>query len=220
MALTAFVANWHLAYGFPASRMHVVPQGIRLPPRDAAQPPGENGRPASSFAYIGGLARQKGVHVLIDAFNQLPPSARLRIVGDETAFPDYCAHLRSRAVHPGIEFVGRLDRDGVWQTLGQTDVLVVPSLWYETSSLVVQEAFATGTPVVAANHGALAERVQHGTNGLLTPPGDGLALQRTLQRLMDEPGLLARLRSGIQPVVELAQHLHGVERVYRQVLAG
>jgi glycosyltransferase involved in cell wall biosynthesis len=223
MALTSFVADWHLAYGFPAERMHVVPQGIELPPDEAGQaaaaPPGQNGQPASNFAYVGGLARQKGVHVLIDAFNQLPPSVRLKVVGDEAAFPDYCALLRSRATHPGIEFVGRLDRDGVWQILDQTDVLVVPSLWYETSSLVVQEAFATGTPVVAANHGALAERVRHEANGLLTPPGDGPALLSALQRLIDEPGLLAHLRSGIQPVVELAQHLRGVEQVYRQVLA-
>jgi glycosyltransferase involved in cell wall biosynthesis len=223
MALTSFVADWYLAYGFPAERMHVVPQGIELPPEEvghaAAQAQGQNGRPASNFAYIGGLAQQKGVHVLIDAFNGLPPSARLKIVGDETAFPEYCTLLRARATHPGIEFVGRLDREGVWKTLGQTDALVVPSLWYETSSLVVQEAFATSTPVIAADHGALAERVQHETNGLLTPPGDGPALQRALQRLMEEPGLLAQLRSGIQPVVELAQHLRGVEQVYRQVLA-
>jgi glycosyltransferase involved in cell wall biosynthesis len=219
IAPTIFVADWHLAHRFPKGRMHVVPHGIELPPENTMQAPGQNGRQASSFAYIGGLAQQKGVHILIEAFNELPPSARLKIVGDQMAFPDYCARLRSIATHPGIKFVGRLDRAGVWQTLRQTDVLVVPSLWYETSSLVVQEAFATGTPVVAADHGALAERVQHESNGLLTPPGDGLALQRALKRLMDEPGLLARLKSGIQPVVELEQHLRGVDQVYWQVLA-
>jgi glycosyltransferase involved in cell wall biosynthesis len=218
IAPTTFVADWHLAHGFPEGRVYMVPHGIELPPADTVRAPGENGQPASRFAYIGGLARQKGVHVLIDAFNGLPSSARLKVAGDETAYPDYCALLRARATHPGIEFIGRLERNGVWQTLGQTDVLVVPSLWYETSSLIVQEAFATGTPVVAANHGALAERVQHESNGLLTPPGDGPALQHALQRLMTEPDLLARLRSGIRPVVDLPDHLRGMEQVYRQVL--
>jgi glycosyltransferase involved in cell wall biosynthesis len=200
--------------------MHVVSHGIELPREDIVQAPGgQNGRSAWSFAYIGGLARQKGVHVLVDAFNGLPPSARLTIAGDETAFPSYCASLRSRAKHPGIEFSGRLGRDEIWQNLRQADVLVVPSIWYETSSLVVQEAFATGTPVVAANHGALAERVQDGTDGLLTPPGDVPALRRALQRLMDEPTLLARLRRGIKPVVDLDEHEGRVEQVYRQVLA-
>lgn len=219
IAPTAFVANWHLAHGFPPGRMHVVGHGIELPPARLGPAPGQNGRTASRFAYIGGLAHQKGVHVLVDAFNDLPPSARLTIAGDETAFPDYCAFLRKRSRHPGIQFVGRLDREGVWQNLGQADVLVVPSLWYETSSLVVQEAFATGTPVVAADHGALAERVQHGTDGLLIPPGDVLALRRALQSLMDDPKLLARLRSGIKPVMDVTEHLRQTEQVYQRVIA-
>ena len=224
IAPTAFVANWHSAHGFPAERMHIVGHGIELPEEDTVQAPmamlGQNGRPANHFAYIGGLAHQKGVHVLIDAFNALPPSAQLTIAGDETAFPDYCALLRSLAAHPGIEFAGRLDREGVWQKLNQADILVVPSLWYETSSLVVQEAFATGTPVVASDHGALAERIHHGTDGLLTPPGDVPALRSALQRLMDEPALLAQLRSGIKPVMDMAQHEHQTEQIYQQVLAG
>ena len=222
IAPTAFVANWHSAHGLPTERMHIVGHGIELPPEDAVQAPkvslGQNGQPANNFAYIGGLAHQKGVHILIDAFNELPSSARLTIAGDETAFPDYCAFLRTRATHPGIDFIGRLDREGVWQNLNQTDVLVVPSLWYETSSLVVQEAFATGTPVVAAGHGALAERVHHGTDGLLTPPDDVLELRCTLQRLMDEPALLTQLQSGIKPVMDMAQHERQTEQVYRQVL--
>jgi glycosyltransferase involved in cell wall biosynthesis len=159
------------------------------------------------------------VHILIDAFNGLPPSARLTIAGDENAFPGYCGLLRSRAQHAGIEFVGRLDREEVWGNLYQADVLVVPSLWYETSSLIVQEAFATGTPVIAAGHGALAERVHHDSDGLLTPPGDVLALRQALQRVMSEPDLLARLRAGIVPVVGLEEHARQVEQVYAQALA-
>ena len=224
MALTSFVADWHVAQGFPAKQMHMIDHGIALPSEDVGRArgrlPDQIGAPAARFAYIGGLAQQKGVHVLIDAFKELPPSARLTIAGDETAFPDYCASLRARAAHPGIHFAGRLARDEVWQTMRWADVLVVPSLWYETSSLVVLEAFATGTPVVAADHGALAERVQHGTNGLLTPPGDVPALRQALQRLAEEPTLLDRLRRGIKPVLDLEEHVLHVERVYRHVLAG
>jgi glycosyltransferase involved in cell wall biosynthesis len=220
IAPTAFVANWHLARGFARERMHFVGHGIDLPGKDIVRAKGgHNSGSARSFAYIGGLAHPKGVHVLVDAFNELPPSARLLIAGDETAFPEYCAFLRSRAKHPGIEFSGRLDREEVWQNLYQADVLVVPSIWYETASLVIQEAFAVGTPVVAANLGALAERVQDETDGLLTPPGDVLALRQALQRLMDEPALLAHLRRGIKPVLGLEEHQRSVEFVYRQVLA-
>jgi len=216
IAPTAFVANWHTAHRFPAGRMHVVGHGIELP--SLTRPEHPDGM-VSHFAYIGGLSQQKGIHVLIDAFNALPASARLTVAGDESAFPDYCTALRARAVHPGIRFVGRLDRAEVWQTLEDADALVVPSLWYETSSLAIQEAFATGTPVVVADHGALSERVRHEVDGLLVPPGDVLALRHALARLMEEPGLAARLRSGIQPVTSIAEHMQHIEAIYQQVVA-
>jgi glycosyltransferase involved in cell wall biosynthesis len=220
IAPTAFVAEWHIARGWPAQAVHVVGHGIEPPPATARASRPAAAREASHFAYVGGLSEQKGVHVLVEAVNRLPCQARLTIAGDETAFPSYSAELRRRAVHPGIEFVGRLGRKEVWQLLGQADALVVPSVWYETASLVVQEAFAVGTPVVAAGHGALTERVRHGMDGLLVPPGDVLALAAALQRLMEEPALLDRLRAGIRPVTTMDQHAHQVEAVYREAIHG
>lgn len=219
IAPTAFVARWHVEQGFPAGRVHVVGHGIELPPPEilarAAERTGSGG--ASHFAYVGGLAEQKGVHVLVDAFNNLPTSARLTVAGDETAFPEYCADLRRRAAHPGIRFVGRLERPQVWELLLDTDALIVPSLWYETASLVIQEAFAVRTPVVAADHGALSERVRHEVDGLLVSPGDVEALRRALHRLMEEPDLLPQLRTGIQPIVTVDEHLRQLDKVYRSV---
>jgi glycosyltransferase involved in cell wall biosynthesis len=219
IAPTAFVGNWHKARGFPAERLHVVGHGIEMPPQDiltlsAGQP--HRGE-ATQIAYVGGLAPQKGVHVLIEAFNELSSFARLTIAGDETAFPNYCAGLHRLATHPGITFRGRLDRKDVWQVLSAADALVVPSLWYETASLVVQEAFAVGTPVIAANHGALAERVRHGIDGLLVEPGDVQSLLGALRRLIEEPGLASRLKGGIGPVMSITEHAQQVEAVYRRL---
>jgi glycosyltransferase involved in cell wall biosynthesis len=220
IAPTRFVGDWYVANGHPAKRMHVIGHGIELPPdglqRAKAPTRGEGAR---RFAYVGGLSPQKGIHILVDAFNELPPSTSLTIAGDETVFPEYCAELRRRARHPGIRFAGRLERTEVWQTLASVDAVVVPSLWYETASLVVQEAFAVGTPVVAAEHGALAERVQHEVDGLLVPPGDTSALRRALRRMMEENNLMEQLVAGIRPVLSIAEHAQRVERVYRDVLA-
>ena len=214
IAPTRFVADWYTAHGLPADRIHVIGHGIELPP--ALAPTVPDGRGANRFLYIGGLSKQKGVHVLVDAFNGMPPAARLTIAGDETAFPDYCADLRARAAHPGIRFVGRLTREQVWRTLAQSDVLVVPSLWYETASLVIQEAFAAGVPVIAADHGALSERVRHGIDGFLVPPGDAAALRAALQRLAAEPELLARLRANVPPPMDMDEHVARLEGVYRR----
>jgi glycosyltransferase involved in cell wall biosynthesis len=156
------------------------------------------------------------VHILIQAFNRLPKNAQLTLAGDEGAFPDYCDDLRVAANHPGIRFVGRLDRDEVWKLLSDADVLVVPSLWYETACLVVQEAFAVGTPVIAADHGALAERVLHEVDGLLVPRGDVTELYVAMLRTMYEPGLLPNLQEGIRPQLGVDEHAQLIRAVYRQ----
>jgi glycosyltransferase involved in cell wall biosynthesis len=224
-APTAFVRDWHLRHGLPADRAFVVPHGIDLPDAVAdltrsvgTRDPGAGGAAGAHFAYLGGLSHQKGVHVLIEAFNRMPPGARLTIAGDESVFPAYCADLRRRTTHPGVRFVGLLDQAGVWRTLAEIDALVVPSVWYETSSLIAQEALAVGTPVVASDHGALAERVRHEIDGLRVPPGDVDGLHEALVRLASDPGLLARLRLGRQPVRTMTECAREIGDVYGYVL--
>jgi glycosyltransferase involved in cell wall biosynthesis len=105
----------------------------------------------------------------------------------------------------------------VGQVLADSDVMVVPSLWYENSPVVIQEARAAGVPVVVSGHGALAEKVQHGVNGLHVPPGDAEALRRTLERLASEPQLLAQLRQNIPAPMDMTEHTQRLEMLYQQV---
>jgi glycosyltransferase involved in cell wall biosynthesis len=220
IAPTQFVRAWHLSHGWRTAQTIVIPHGIEAPPPEvvalAAARTSDDG--ARHFGYLGGLSHQKGVHLLIDAFNALPADARLTIAGDESVFPDYCAELRRRATHPGVRFVGLLAQPEVWRTLAEIDALVVPSVWYETSSLIAQEALTVGTPVVATTHGALAERVQHETNGLRVAPGDVGALRAAMVRLIYEPGLLASLRGHPAPLRTASAAARDVEALYRRVL--
>ena len=119
--------------------------------------------------------------MLVEAFNRLPEAAAaLTIYGSETAFPDYAAEVRTLAAHPNIRFAGPLDHRHVGAALRQMDCLVVPSVWYENSPLVIQEAFAMGLPVIASRLGALAEKVQDGRTGYLFAPGDSADLARAV----------------------------------------
>jgi hypothetical protein len=81
--------------------------------------------------------------------------------------------------------------------LADLDVLVVPSKWIENAPFIIREAFAAGVPVVASNLGGMAEMVRHGVDGLLFPAGNAEALAVALKRMIDEPDLLDRLKSGI-----------------------
>ncbi len=215
IAPSQFVADWYAAHGLPANRLQTIPHGLPLPTFEPRREK-PSGRPFR-FGYIGGLTRQKGVHVLIDAFNGLEPGGELWVAGDETAEPDYVAQLRASA-SPAVRFLGKLSRAAVWETLAQVDVLVAPSLWYETFAFVVSEAFTAGVPVIASRLGPLAERVRHEVDGLLAPPGDVLALRQALRRFLQEPGLLDRLQGGIGPVQTMEAHVAKVETAYEAVL--
>jgi glycosyltransferase involved in cell wall biosynthesis len=143
----------------------------------------------------------------------------LWIAGDEAVDPAYVSHLRTLA-SPNVRFLGRLTRAEVWKTLGQVDVVVVPSQWYETFSFLVSEAFATGVPVIASSLGPLVDRIRHGVDGLLVPAGDVQALQSALLELTEDPRLLPRLRAGICPVPTIEDHVVDIEAIYQAVVAG
>jgi glycosyltransferase involved in cell wall biosynthesis len=209
IAPTNFVRETYRQLGIDSTKIAVIPHGIRPP---------ENGRPAPPpkpetlrVVYIGGLAPQKGVHVLIDAVNRLASAPiTLNIYGDMTAFPDYVAGLKAQVSHPDIHFNGRLPHEALWDVLAQSDVVVVPSLWYETASLIIQEAFAAGVPVIASDIGALRERVQDGIDGRLFPMGDAAVLSKMLKDFHRHPEKLARLAAGIQPVFTIEQHQQAI----------
>jgi glycosyltransferase involved in cell wall biosynthesis len=221
IAPTAFVRDLFVQKGlFMAEQVVHLPHGIALDGVRPRQP-----RPARAplrVSYLGGISWQKGVHVLVDAVMQLDPaSVILKVYGDHTAFPGYTQGLTHQAAgHPNIAFLGRQTRGEVWKALAQTDVLVVPSLWYETAVLVVQEAFAAGVPVVASRLGALQERVHHGVDGYLYPPGDSQALATILEGLAADDDRLAQLQASIRPVFTIDQHVEQVLALYRSLATG
>ena len=75
----------------------------------------------------------------------------------------------------------------------RASVLVVPSICFESFPIVVAEAFACGTPVIASHLGALGEIVEDGVTGALVPPGDPVALHVKLASFLSDPGLPVRL---------------------------
>lgn len=212
IAPAEFVRQVHLSMGLPPEKIQVVVHGIEIPTHMPARTFPHAGL---RLAYIGGLAWQKGIHVLIEAVNQLPhEGVELTIFGDTAVFPSYISHLQQLIRHPHIQLAGILSRADFWQTLVQFDALIVPTLWYETSSLIVQEAFAAKLPVVVSDIGVLREKVQQGIDGLRFPPGDVAALRDLLQQLQQNPQQLASLQQGIQPIRTIQQHVTEVETVY------
>lgn len=219
IAPSRIVARLFARHGVPPERIAVVPHGLAEDVPDSVRPAAHPPRPLR-FVYVGSLIRPKGAHIAIQAFDRVSdPRAQFHLYGDLTADPGYTAELRGLARHPGIQFKGPVARDQVKEVLLGADILLLPSLWYEAFSIIVDEAVRSGLPALVSDHGAPAERIVAEVNGLTAPPGDVEAWQRQMQRLVDDPALLARLRRGVQPPKLLPQHVAEIETLYRESLA-
>lgn len=223
IAPAEFVGRWYATHGAPVEKIVVVPPGLDVPAgvgRTGTE--GNSGEVRGTQAgrpfrvgYVGGLSWQKGGHVLVEAFAGV--DGELWVAGDMMFDPAYVARLRQLAGDK-VTFLGRLDRAALWEMLAQVDVVAVPSLWYETFVFVVSEAFAAGVPVVASDLGVLAGRVRDGEDGLLVPAGDVAAWREALNRLRQEPGLLARLRANVPVVLTMGEHGRQIEGIYEGVM--
>ncbi len=176
------------------------------------------------FGFVGRIAEEKGVHVLVEAASRLGGFAAtvgVEVWGDpgqESAYTARCRSLPANGVP--VRFRGPFGRDRLAEVYGQIDVLVVPSIWDENSPLVVHEAFAAGVPVIASDVGGLREVVADGTDGLLFPSGDAKALAGAMARIAEDSTLLAGLRSSIRPGRSADAAAAELADVYRGLVAG
>ncbi len=159
--------------------------------------------------FIGTLAPHKGCHVLIDAFKALPPGrAVLLIYGNMEDFPEYSTELKRLADNnDAIAFCGTFHNSKIGEVLSDLDVLVVPSLWYENTPLVVYSAQVARCPVVASDFPGISEVIRDDVNGLLFEPGRPAGLAKQLSRLINEPGLAERLSINSQQPKSTAHYV-------------
>jgi glycosyltransferase involved in cell wall biosynthesis len=179
-------------------RVTVSPIGIDLSPFRRPVPARTDR--ALRFGYLGQIVPHKGVHLLVQAFRALTPGDQpleLHLYGNTEAEPAYTKRLRALAGDDArIHFRGRYDNTRVNEVLGSLDVMVTPSLWYENSPIVILESRAAGVPVVTAAKGGMAELIEDGVTGLHFRFGDARDLAAAMQRVVDDPALLQRLKRG------------------------
>lgn len=180
---------------------------------------GKNPSSTRRFGFIGQIAMMKGPQLLIQAFRNVVETgkARLFIYGNLDKDPSFSQQLRSLADgRADIEFRGTYPHSASAQVFADMDVLVVPSLWNDYP-LIINEAFAARTPVIASDFGGMSEFVQHEVNGLLFKRGSQQDLEAQLQRVIAEPDLLARLRVEIPAVKSMKKAVEEMIAIYNQL---
>jgi phosphatidylinositol alpha-mannosyltransferase len=163
---------------------HVVPNGVDV----AAAPKGP--KPQGDelrLLFVGRAEERKGLPVLLSAFQALVEHVpcRLTIVGADPE--DVCRLVGDPDVLSQIDVLGKVSDSVLWRQFGDADLLCAPSLAGESFGMVLIEAMAAGTPVIASKIAGYSDVVTDGVDGVLVPPADPQALAEELQRLAHEP---------------------------------
>lgn len=210
---TAFAQKKLETYGLPSHKITVIPYGTELEwvslvkRQDSAK---------LRLGFLGNVIRVKGVHLLIDAYEALlrqGADVELAVWGETSLEPDYFEALRLGASSK-ILWGGRYEKEDLPAILSNIDVLIVPSIWYETQGIVIQEAFAAKVPVIVSAGTSLTETVQHEVDGLYFKQGSVSDLVAQVMRLLSESQLLPSLRENIRPVRSIQQDLRQLALIY------
>jgi phosphatidylinositol alpha-mannosyltransferase len=165
----------------------VVFNGIEVDRFAKATPHELDDRP--TVLFLGRHEERKGLAVLLDALDRLPADARVWVGGVGPQTDD----LRERVRDERIEWLGRIDDDEKMARLRAADVFVAPSIKGESFGIVLLEAMAAGTPVVASNLPGYAKVGRQGREAVLSEPGDAAALGDAITRVLGDSALRARL---------------------------
>ena len=140
--------------------------------------------------YIGALAEQKGVDVLLDAFREVCrqiPDVKLHIAGRGKLE----ASLKTKAYleHIGehVVFHGFVSRNEAMQLYRESWIVVMPSIWWEQFGMVIPESLACGTPVIGSEVGGIKEQLGGKDYGILVPPRNARFLADKLIYLLTHP---------------------------------
>jgi glycosyltransferase involved in cell wall biosynthesis len=166
-----------------------VPTGPRKPGRQLR------------LACVGMVVHHKGTHVAVEALRLARlPSVRLTLFGGfvQPYFRELC-QAADEVDNLELLAFGGFTPTELPLLLADIDAVIVPSLVWETYSIVAREVMSLGIPVIASRIGALPEAIRDGENGLLFTPGSAAELAAILHLLAQDGRQLERLGAGIRP---------------------
>jgi len=187
IAISRFMKDAFVSGGIAESRIEVIPHSWEPTNPDGGHEPENVGRKEPQFLFLGRLSEEKGLRVLLDAWEMHERSGgrgTLRIAGagplaDEVA--RRCGEL-GRAEYLG--FRGGKDKE---ELLASCRALIVPSVWWEPLGLVLYEAYDHAKPVLAARSGGIVDHVTDGDTGWVHEPGNVRQLAAHIREASENP---------------------------------
>lgn len=222
-----FLADRHVAWGLPEERFAVIENGLAESPSAPPRPVPEGGRRAR-FGFFGQVTEFKGLPVLLDAIARVPGA----VWGDDAALMVFGGNLENQpeafrerfeklmqAAGRRARFFGPYRGDELPRLMGSVDWVVMPSIWWENSPVVIQEAFHHRRPLICSDIGGMAEKVRDGIDGIHFRAGSAEDLADKLTLALTDPTLWPRLAAGVPKPLTAAGCARAHLGLYRRILA-
>jgi glycosyltransferase involved in cell wall biosynthesis len=216
-----FARGRYVGWGVDPDRISVVPNAQIVSNRPAVEAVGGQ-RHKLVFAYFGQINAYKGVPTLLGAVSRMLTFAdrpfEVQVHGVIQQYqPGFKEEMEARMAElaPHVVYRGPYDASRVVELMQGADFVLVPSIWWENSPVVIEEAFHARRPVICADIGGMAEKVEDGVNGLHFRARDPESLAHVMWRCVEEPSLARMLGAGARRLPTLEDS----DREYRAVYA-
>ena len=218
IAPSAFLRQRYIDWGISSEAIHVVENGQL---ENVASNVELNSNDKISIVYIGQINLFKGVDVLLDALLLIPKELRKQLCIDihganfDSQPSDFQekVYAQLKRLKGVVRMHGSYEASELTNILGATSWVVVPSIWWENSPMVIQEALNHQKPVIVSDIGGMAEKIQHNKTGLHFRAGSPVSLADALQKVLNEPDLGSTLAKNITAPLTLSESYIKINKI-------
>lgn len=225
IAPSRFLRERYIAWGIPADRLTVMENLIPQTKPVPEQIDRPNERDIMRVGFFGQISPLKGINVLFEAAAILAERENdiivFEIYGDDAGQPaEFQADFREKLGGAGrnVKFQGAYEQCQVDALMQAVDLILVPSIWWENSPVVIQEAQRNRRPVVCSDIGGMAEKVNPGIDGFHFPVGNSIALAALLTRLAQAPECLREITTKMGALVPAKQTSESYNAFYTALI--
>jgi glycosyltransferase involved in cell wall biosynthesis len=222
-----FLIDRYTKWGIPRDKMIYIENGQPdIKPAPIRQLNGEKSR--NRFAFFGQILPYKGLIVLLEALYKLPEEENLEIFVDihggnlhrtpESFQAKFTQLLNKSKIKKIVQFHGPYRSESMPNLMAQVDWVIVPSIWWENSPLVIQEAFSHRRPIICSNIGGMAEKVEHGKTGLHFEVNNASDLSNRLVEAVSNPHLWEKFHEAIAPPPTISETSTQHLQLYKKII--